>query len=212
MLSASSILALPVPRRAYSCTPLHKGGMLTRERLAWARFLESLESFSVKLSEGRWSEEDFAKHTGDLARTLDPLDRVPKGMGEVSFEMPYTFRWIETTPHFDIVLLKLKKGFPIPPHNHPSTTGVALVISGSTCITTYELEDALHEVKRSALRVVKMSEFRAWDVSTLTSTRDNIHSVEALDDFCHIIDIFTPPKNFLKATIYPGLKNVGRCQ
>jgi hypothetical protein len=176
--------------------------MLTREHLAWTRFRDSVQSFSVKLSEGKWSEEDFAKHTGELARSLDAMDPVLRRFGETQYEIPYTFRWVERNPHFDMVLLTLKQGMPIPPHDHPRTTGVALIIGGSACIATYELEDPPSQAKRPALRIIAAREYKSGSVSTLTSRRDNIHSVHALDDFCHILDIFAPPKNFLTATIF----------
>ena len=137
--------------------------------------------------------------------------QVLRRLSKVGYETPYTFLWVERNPHFDVVLLTLKRGTSIPPHDHPRTIAVALIIGGSACITTYELKKPPYRAKRPALRILGMREIKSGSVSTLTSRRDNIHSVHALDDFCHILDIFAPPNNFLTAKIFPGLENVGHC-
>lgn len=91
--------------------------------------------------------------------------------------------------NLEIVKIILDKGEIIPPHNHPGKSGFLYMVKGKCKIKHYEIisDDKTNVV----FKLVDETTLKKDEQSVLTSKRNNIHSIEALEKSV-ILDSFAP--------------------
>lgn len=93
-------------------------------------------------------------------------------------------------------ILTVRRERPIPLHDHPGSSGILLVLSGSISVDQYDVvcgQDDYDGKTLVELRRVSCKELGLGGVSLFRGDWGNVHSVRALTEKSVILDIVTPP-------------------
>jgi hypothetical protein len=166
------------------------GGCATRRREAatplpaatgWDEFVGDLVPRAESLLAQRMDEEAYVAAVVESLRRVDPT-HVP-----TSRDLPHHMRYSLT--EFDF-----SEGGGFRHHDHRNYNGVIYVLGGSLRCRSYDVVGADRapargrplRIRETGSRVARSGEF-----STLTSTRDNVHEVRAVDGGARLLDVFT---------------------
>jgi PCO_ADO len=94
-------------------------------------------------------------------------------------------------PTFELALLRLPKGHELPTHNHPRMAGALVCARGRMSLEKYQVLSAEAHAGHWNLRQTYNDAVVAGSVSSLTSERENVHRIIALEDTL-MLDVFLP--------------------
>lgn len=89
-----------------------------------------------------------------------------------------------------VARFRLNAGSILPLHDHPERTGLICVLKGKCQLKSYDIDhtdDDFYYLKQKTNKAMHESE-----ISYLTESENNLHSILALEDSL-IYDVFTPP-------------------
>lgn len=195
-MSAGAILRIPAMAAIY-------GAAGSRGLLDWDAFVAAVEAAARRGSHDRsWGEEKQEKYVEQAARLSKRLNwsdpRLLRLLG-TGASRGSAIESLRKSVAVEFRLIDFEPGQMIPHHDHPSMTGVLVCANGRLRVDSYtEMSEDLRARRCVLRRSVSRSLYKG-DVSTLTSSRDNIHEVAALAR-SQAIDIFAPPYDELRVS------------
>ena len=163
--------------------------------LAWQDFISQIHDLAGEYDNEGFNEELYLKKVLALAKRLNLDDKninaFYKNYSNSNKRFP-EFTKMHKEKSFQVTLLEFEPGEKIPLHDHPDMSGVILCTEGEIDIENFDLlkkkstNDKLLIKRTSSVKMEKNS------LGSLSSTRGNIHSLEA-KKFTRLIDVFTPP-------------------
>lgn len=168
---------------------------LNRNSVSWNQFADRLQDLSNSGFGSQGSEEHYAHVIGSLLRALrtdDPfLARLMADYADDKDRQP-ELRIIDRRKHFEVLLISFERGEEIPFHDHPHMTGVMRCIQGDVLVEGLEIVSTVMPAQEYLIKKTSVKHLSTGAISTLTSTRDNIHRLEATRP-SQVLDVFSPP-------------------
>ncbi len=149
--------------------------------ITWDEFLSDLTVRAQKLLQKHLDEDVYVGHVAQQLRRVEPR-LIPHGRALVQEKL------------FAVTEFLLSGGHGFQHHDHRDYNGVILVLEGRVHIRNFDLvnqEGVAPTDRRVLIRQTLDSTYGPRDISSLTTTRDNIHHIEADRDGCRLLDIFT---------------------
>ncbi len=163
--------------------------------ISWQEFIEKIKSMAPEYGKEGFDEDAYLKKVSEMANKLHLNDKAITDIYENYNNRRKNFPEF-TKMHkelsFEITLLEFEAGEKIPLHNHPDMSGVILCSSGKIAIDNFDLLKEKSTNDKLLLNFVSSVELTTGMVGSLSSTKGNIHQLEA-KEFTRLIDIFTPP-------------------
>lgn len=164
--------------------------------LAWDRFTRYLVPEAERVFRQHTSEQHYVSHVAGLLRRLDPTlidgGTIAEQRGILASELLREQQFVVNQ-----YVLPPGRGFPF--HDHRDYNAVLMVLRGELHVRQFDLVDSSDYVASDLIpagQSVLITESSVGTipengVSTLTTTKRNIHDVRAGGEGCTMVDLFT---------------------
>ncbi|MCM8531561.1 MAG: hypothetical protein NE330_10410, partial [Lentisphaeraceae bacterium] len=150
--------------------------------IGWQDFISEIHSMAIDYEKPGFNEDLYLKKVTELAGKLNMNDKQIaqyfKNYQNRNKKFP-EFRKMHKEKSFQVTLLEFEPGEKIPLHNHPDMSGVILCSEGEIYIENYDLLQKKSSNDKLLLKRTDAVTMTQGSLGSLSSTRGNIHNLEA---------------------------------
>ena len=169
-------------------------GPISTDKLAWEDFLkQSIPVAQQLISDPAFGVDEYLYRIGSLATRLKELPDSPLGSYKTVEPRVWFGPSFRGTPFF-IIQWRMEPGAFLPPHNHPNASVCTLGFEGEVRLRNFEIvgDAPDYDSKRTfRVRETHNQTMTHGRISTLSPSRDNIHTFQVGKEGARGIDINT---------------------